>query len=82
MRSGKAEDTAKVCNIIYALLHQQQRDTERVRDIEDGLARMESSLQISEQARRRLESRLLAKDKEIGNLENKVQLMSGADFYF
>ena len=33
---------------------------------------MESSMGVAEQARQRMESRLLAKEKEIGALENKV----------
>ena len=72
IQSGKPADAAKVCNIIYALLHQHQRDTERIRDVEDSQSRLESNLQMAEQARRRLETRLLTKDKEIGSLENKV----------
>ena len=72
VQSGKPSDSAKVCNVIYALLHQQQRSTERVREYEDSLSRSESSLQVIEQAKRRLETRLLQKDKEVGNLENKV----------
>ena len=56
------------------MLHQRQRDIERHRDTEDGLARMESGLQVAEQARVRLESRVLAKEKEIGSLENKARL--------
>lgn len=42
------------------------------RDSEEGIARMESNLGVAEQARQRLESRLLAKENEIGGLENKV----------
>ena len=72
LQSGKPEDAAKVCNVVYALLHQRQRDIERHRETEDGLARLESSLHIAEQARSRMESRLLSKDREIGSLENKV----------
>lgn len=72
VQSGKAPDAAKVCNIIYALLQQQQRDTGRIRDLEDSLSRAESNLHMVDQANRRHESRLLAKDKEIGSLENKV----------
>ena len=85
VQSGKPSDCARVCNVIYALLHQQQRSTERIREYEDSLSRSESSLQVIEQAKRRLEARLLQKDKEVGNLENKVQtsleslfLLSGA----
>ena len=42
------------------------------RDSEETQARMESSMGVAEQARQRMESRLLAKEKEIGALENKV----------
>lgn len=73
LQSGRPADVAKVCNLLYAMLHQRQRDIERHRDTEDGMARLDSSLQIAEQARQRLEARLLAKDKEIGSLENKVR---------
>ena len=62
------------------MLHQRQRDIERHRDTEDGLARMESGLQVAEQARVRLESRVLAKEKEIGSLENKARLSEFKDF--
>lgn len=72
LQSQDPADLAKVCNLIHALLHQQQRDTERLRDMEDSQSRLESSLQAAEQSRRRTETRLLAKDKEIGGLENKV----------
>lgn len=74
VQSGNPSDAAKVCNVIHSLLRQQQQDTDRLRETEDNVARMESDLQVAEQARRRLESRLLSKDKEVGNLENKVQI--------
>ena len=72
VQSGKAADAAKVCNAIYALLHQQQRSTERIREYEDSLSRSESTLQVFEQSKRRLETRLFQREKEVGSLENKV----------
>ena len=48
------------------------------RDSEEVQARMESSMGVAEQARQRMESRLLAKEKEIGALENKVGILKGA----
>ena len=72
LRSGKTEDNAKVCNLLYMMLHQRQRDVERHRHNEDSLEQLESRLRSSDDVRQRLEARLLAKEKDIGGLENKV----------
>ena len=71
--SGTKDDAVKICNIVFALLMQRQRDREYAINAAELKCRLEHNLTLSDSARNRLESRLQAQDREIGYLENKVK---------
>ena len=63
-----------MCNLVYALLMQRQRDIKYAQESEQMKARLTSSLSTSESARSRLENRLQAQERSIGALENRVSI--------
>ena len=76
--SPTPEDAAKVCNLVYAMLMQRQRDIKYAQESEQMKARLTSSLSTSESARSRLENRLQAQERSIGALENRVSIFSSS----
>ncbi|GAB4815629.1 hypothetical protein N2152v2_008085 [Parachlorella kessleri] len=69
--STDPEDVVQTCNTIYGLLLQHQKDSRFKDQLKAEVHRLRLDMQTGEKERVRLDSRLQAKEREIGGLLNK-----------
>ncbi|KAI3435003.1 hypothetical protein D9Q98_003055 [Chlorella vulgaris] len=76
LMSSEPADVVSTCNTIYGLLLQHQKDCKFREQLKQDMHRLRLDMGVADKERGRLETRLAAKEREIGGLSNKAKATS------